>query len=266
MDTGVKDKIVVATGASEGIGKAIAKAFLHEGATVVICSHSPDKLETARDELAQSGGQVLAVTADLSTAEGANTLKQRTLEAFGTVHVLINNVGVPGTFAPFMDLSDEDWQRVFEVNVMSAVRVSRVFIPSMQEQQWGRIIHMASESGVQPDAVAPQYGMTKAALINLTKSMSKAFASDNILVNAISPAFVMTSMLRGMIEGQAKRLGVGFEEAVSNLLRNYRPHIELKRPGRAEEVAAAAVFLASERASFVTGINLRVDGGSVASL
>ncbi len=266
MDTGVKDKIVVATGASEGIGKAIAKAFLHEGATVVICSHSPDKLETARDELAQSGGQVLAVTADLSTAEGANTLKQRTLEAFGTVHVLINNVGVPGNFAPFMDLSDEDWQRVFEVNVMSAVRVSRVFIPSMQEQQWGRIIHMASESGVQPDAVAPQYGMTKAALINLTKSMSKAFASDNILVNAISPAFVMTSMLRGMIEGQAKRLGVGFEEAVSNLLRNYRPHIELKRPGRAEEVAAAAVFLASEQASFVTGINLRVDGGSVASL
>ena len=266
MDTGVKDKIVVATGASEGIGKAIAKAFLHEGATVVICSHSPDKLETARDELAQSGGQVLAVTADLSTAEGANTLKQRTLEAFGTVHVLINNVGVPGNFAPFMDLSDEDWQWVFEVNVMSAVRVSRVFIPSMQKQKWGRIIHMASESGVQPDAVAPQYGMTKAALINLTKSMSKAFASDNILVNAISPAFVMTSMLRGMIEGRAKQLGVGFEEAVSNLLRNYRPHIELKRPGRAEEVAAAAVFLASEQASFVTGINLRVDGGSVASL
>lgn len=266
MDTGVKDKIVVATGASEGIGKAIAKAFLHEGATVVICSHSPDKLETARDQLAQSGGQVLAVTADLSTANGANTLKERTLEAFGTVHVLINNVGVPGTFAPFMDLSDEDWQRVFEVNVMSAVRVSRVFIPSMQKQKWGRIIHMASESGVQPDAVAPQYGMTKAALINLTKSMSKAFASDNILVNAISPAFVMTSMLRGMIEGQAKQLGVGFEEAVSNLLRNYRPHIELKRPGRAEEVAAAAVFLASEQASFITGINLRVDGGSVASL
>jgi NAD(P)-dependent dehydrogenase (short-subunit alcohol dehydrogenase family) len=108
MDLGLRGKVVIATGASEGIGKAIAIAFASEGANLVICSHSPDKLTAAHDEIAQSGGRVLAVTADLSTTKGAAALKDRTLQEFGTAHVLVNNVGLLGRLVPFMDVSDEE--------------------------------------------------------------------------------------------------------------------------------------------------------------
>src|SRR5262249_1124770 len=151
-----------------------AMAFAGEGANLVMCSRSADKLGPARDEVAQSGGSVLAITADLSTREGTDSLKERALQEFGTVHVLINNAGMLGRLVPFMDVSDDEWQQIFDLNVMSAIRVSRGFIPSMQQQKWGRIINLASENGVQPDAVAAQYSLTKAAVINLTKSMSKA--------------------------------------------------------------------------------------------
>jgi 3-oxoacyl-[acyl-carrier protein] reductase len=144
--------------------------------------------------------------------------------------------------------------------------VSRAFIPAMQKQRWGRIIHLSSESGLQPDAEMPHYSTTKAALLNLAKSMSKAFARDNILVNAVSPAFIMSPMVRGMIEQIAGQMKTSFDGAVASFLSANRPHIELKRPGEPAEVAAAVLFLASVAAGFITGTNLRVDGGSVASL
>jgi 3-oxoacyl-[acyl-carrier protein] reductase len=131
-----------------------------------------------------------------------------------------------------MDVSDEEWHALFELNVMSAIRVSRGFIPSMQSQKWGPIINVTSENCVQPDAVAAQYSLTKAALTNLTESLSTAFAADNILVNAVSPAFVMTPMVRGFIGELAAQLGVGFDEAVAGFLKDFRPHLKLKRPVR----------------------------------
>jgi 3-oxoacyl-[acyl-carrier protein] reductase len=266
MDLQLKDKVVVVTGASAGIGKAVAQAFVAEGARVVLSARSADNLEAAAKELAAGGGRVLSVAANLATAEGACELRDRTLAEFGTAHVLVNNVGILGRFAPFMELTDEEWQENFDVNVMSAVRVSRAFIPAMRKQRWGRIIHLSSESALQPDAEMPHYSITKAALLNLAKSMSKAFARDNILVNAVSPAFIMTPMVRGMIEQIAAEKKTSFDDAVASFLAANRPHIELKRPGEPAEVAAAVLFLASEAAGFITGTNLRVDGGSVASL
>jgi NAD(P)-dependent dehydrogenase (short-subunit alcohol dehydrogenase family) len=265
MDLKLKDKVVVVTGASAGIGKAVAQAAAVEGARVVLCARRADTLEAAAKDLA-AGARILRVAADLATVAGARELRDRTLSEFGTAHVVVNNVGILGRFAPFMELTDDEWQDNFNANVMSAVRVSRAFIPAMQKQRWGRIIHLSSESGLQPDAEMPHYSITKAALLNLAKSMSKAFARDNILVNAVSPAFVMSPMVRGMIEQIAGQKNISFDDAVASFLAANRPHIELKRPGAPEEVAAAVLFLASEAAGFITGTNLRVDGGSVASI
>ena len=149
---------------------------------------------------------------------------------------------------------------------MSAVRSTRAVLPYMQQQKWGRIINISSESGTQPDAFMPHYNASKAAMNNLTKSLSKTCGTDGILVNTVSPAFITTPLVAEMIATMARGRGVTPQEAQAQFLANNRPHIELRRPGRSEEVAAAVVFLASERASFITGTNLRVDGGSVASL
>jgi NAD(P)-dependent dehydrogenase (short-subunit alcohol dehydrogenase family) len=136
----------------------------------------------------------------------------------------------------------------------------------MQRQQWGRIVNISSESGTQPDAFMPQYNASKSALNSLTKSLSKAYAKDGILVNTVSPAFIMTPLVGEFMEQRAQAAGTSRAQAEAEFLAQNRPHIELKRPGRSEEVASAVVFLASEQASFITGTNLRVDGGSVASI
>jgi NAD(P)-dependent dehydrogenase (short-subunit alcohol dehydrogenase family) len=170
-----------------------------------------------------------------------------------------------GTFGPFQDLSDDDWLEILNLNLLSAVRTTRAVLPFMQRQKWGRIINISSESGTQPDAFMPHYSASKAGMNNLTKSLSKAYAADGILVNTISPAFIMTPLVANMLQRMAKEQGTR-EEVAGQCLEKNRPHIELKRPGESEEVASAVVYLASERASFITGANLRVDGGSVASV
>jgi 3-oxoacyl-[acyl-carrier protein] reductase len=266
MDLGLTDKIAVVTGASAGIGKAITAALAAEGASVVLCARDGGTLGAAARELAKNGARLLPVASDLTSLEGVEKLRREALAAFGTIHVLVNNVGGPGRFAPFMDLSHEEWVEVLNLNLLSAVRTTRAFLPAMQRQRWGRIINIASESGVQPDPEKPHYNASKAALLNLTKSLSKAFAADGILVNAVSPAFVMTPAVHGMIEKAAREAGRGFDEEVATFLAEKRPHIELKRPGEPHEVGAVVAFLASERASFINGANFRVDGGSVASI
>jgi 3-oxoacyl-[acyl-carrier protein] reductase len=146
------------------------------------------------------------------------------------------------------------------------VRATRAAVPHMQRQKWGRIINISSESGVQPDPMMPHYNASKSALNSLTKSLSKAYGKDNILVNTVSPAFIRTPLLDGFFERTAKDRGVSVDEAERILLREFRPNILLGRAGKPEETAGICVFLGSEQASFITGSNYRVDGGSVASL
>jgi 3-oxoacyl-[acyl-carrier protein] reductase len=266
VDLRLTDKVAVVTGASAGIGKAIAAALAAEGASIVLCARDGETLQAAARKLAKEGARVVPVASDLTSPEGVERLRSEALAAFGTVHVLVNNVGGTGRFARFMELSDEEWIEVLNLNLLSAVRVTRAFLPAMQRQRWGRIINIASESGMQPDPEKPHYNASKAALLNLTKSLSKSFAADGILVNAVSPAFVMTPAVHGMIERASKEAGRGFDEQVAAFLAEKRAHIELKRPGEPQEVAAVVAFLASERASFINGANFRVDGGSVASI
>lgn len=266
MNLGLQEKVVLVTGASKGLGKAIAEAFAAEGSRVALTARNQRELEQVVQEIEQRGGQAIALAADLTNANDVNHLVAQTIAHFGTVHVLVNNAGSIGRFAAFEDLSDDDWANLFNLNLFSAVRITRAVLPAMRKQHWGRIINMASESGIQPDPEIPHYNASKAAMINLTKSLSKAYAKDGILVNTISPAFIKTPLVERMLADQAKAKRITVQQAEEEFLRLNRPHIELGRAGTPEEVAAAVVFLASEAASFITGTNLRVDGGSVASV
>jgi 3-oxoacyl-[acyl-carrier protein] reductase len=266
MNLGLKEKVVLVTGASKGIGKAIAAAFAAEGSFVILNARNQTELEQVAHELQQRGGQTLALAGDVTKASEALRVAQQAQTHFGTVHVLVNNVGGADGFASFEELSDEEWLKVFELNVLSTVRLIRAVLPSMRQQKWGHIINISSESGIQPDPVMPHYNAAKAAVINLSKSLSKAYARDGILVNTVSPSWIRTPLTEQIFATQAQQQGITLEEYEQAFLQNNRPHMELGRPGTPEEVAAAVVFLASEAASFITGANLRVDGGSVASI
>lgn len=266
MELGLEGKVALVTGASKGIGKAVAGALAAEGCRVILCARGVEDLEAAAEEIRRDGGDAHAIAADMSDAGEINGLVEEVEAGFGGVDILVNNAGGVGRPLAFEELSDEDWTGVLEFNLLSAVRVTRAMLPNMRERGWGRIINVASESGIQPDPFMPHYNASKAALINLTKSLSKAYAADGILVNAVSPAAIRTPLIEGMFEDLAEERGISKEEAEAAFLQENRPNIVLERPGEAEETAAVVVFLASEAASFVTGSNYRVDGGSVASI
>jgi 3-oxoacyl-[acyl-carrier protein] reductase len=266
MELGLKGKVAVVTGSSKGIGRSIAEALAREGVQVVINSRNATELAAAASEMRSAGATVHAVASDVTDAEGATRPVDEAVRSFGAIHILVNNAGGAGRFGSFADLTDEEWLDVFNLNVLSAVRATRAALPHMQKQKWGRIINISSESGVQPDAMMPHYNASKSALNSLTKSLSKAYGKDGILVNTVSPAFIRTPLLDGLLAQEAKTRGISMDEAEKVLLREFRPNILLGRAGRPDETAGICVFLASEQASFITGSNYRVDGGSVASL
>jgi len=269
VDLGLKGKVVAVTGSSKGIGRSIAAAFVREGCNVVINGrHAKDVGATAKELSASSsgGGAIHAVVSDMAEAEGAKRVVDETVARFGAIHVLVNNAGGVGRFGAFEELTDEEWLGAFTLNVLSAVRATRAALPHMQKQKWGRVINISSESGVQPDPVMPHYNASKSALNSLTKSLSKAYGKDNILVNTVSPAFIRTPLLDGMLEEQARVRHTTLDEAEKALLHEFRPNIVLGRAGKSDETAGIVVFLASDQATFITGSNFRVDGGSVASI
>jgi 3-oxoacyl-[acyl-carrier protein] reductase len=256
----------VVTGSSKGIGRSIAEAFAREGVQLIINSRNAKELDAAAAEMRAQGATVHAVASDVTDAEGARKPVEEAVRRFGTIHILVNNAGGAGRFASFDDLTDDEWMGAFNFNVLSAVRATRAALPSMRKQKWGRIINISSESGVQPDPIMPHYNASKSALNSLTKSLSKAYGKDNILVNTVSPAFIRTPLLDGLLAAEAKIRGITIDEAEKALLREFRPNILLGRAGRSDETAGICVFLASDQATFITGSNYRVDGGSVASL
>lgn len=265
METGLKNKVVVVTGATGGIGKAIAAAFVGEGARVAIVGRRQADADKVARELAPTG-LAKGFETDLLKMPEVAKLVDEVKHEWGPCQILVNAAGGVTKFASFLELSDEEWQQDIELNLMTAVRATRAFLPGMRTLGWGRVISIASESGIQPDADIPNYNAAKAGLIAFSKSISKAYARDGVLINTVSPAFVMTPLVRRMIEERGKKKHLEFDAALKDFLKAERPHIELHRPGAPKEVAAAVLFLASESASFILGANLRVDGGSVASV
>ncbi|MEC4816436.1 MAG: SDR family oxidoreductase [Scytonema sp. PMC 1069.18] len=265
MDLGLNNKIAVITGGDSGIGKATARLLTQEGAKVALIDKTSEPLQQTAQEL-EKYGEVVAVQADLTKQNELETAKHQILERFKTVHILVHAAGITGATGDFLELSDEDWYKTIEVDLMAAVRTCRAFIPSMRETGWGRVVLISSEDAVQPYPEEMPYCASKAAVVNLAKNLSKAYAKDNVLVNTVSPAFIATPMTDAMMEKLSKEMDVSFNEAISKFLDQNRPHLELKRRGRPEEVAAVIAFLCSEQSSFVLGANWRVDGGSVATV
>ncbi|MEH2145782.1 SDR family NAD(P)-dependent oxidoreductase [Nostoc sp.] len=265
MDLGVKGKVAVITGGNSGIGKATAKLLAEEGAKVTIIDQTSESLQMAAEDLRKSG-EIFTVKADLTQPKEVEAAKQQILERFGTVHILVHAAGITGATGDFLELSDQEWYKTIDVDLMATVRTCRAFIGAMRETGWGRVILISSEDALQPYPEEIPYCACKAAILNLAKNLSKAYAKDGVLVNAVSPAYIATPMTDAMMEKRSKQLGVSFDEAIDSFLDEQRPHIELKRRGKPEEVAAVIGFLCSEQSSFVVGSNYRVDGGSVASL
>jgi NAD(P)-dependent dehydrogenase (short-subunit alcohol dehydrogenase family) len=267
MTLSLSGKTALVTGGSKGIGAAAALSLSEARAKVAICSRNTEELrQTAADIEARTGHRVIPITADVTSQADVERLVQETEAALGGIDILVNNAGAVGQFGSFEEIPTELYTTLYELNVVSMVRLVKLVLPVMKAKKWGRIINISSENGLQPDPDMTPYNLTKAAIINFSKSLSKSLGGHNILVNTVSPAFIYTPLVREMMEGIAAKNNISPQEALRQFQAEKRPHIELKRAGTIEEVGAAIAFLASEAASFITGTNLRVDGGSVASI
>ena len=267
MEINLKNKVALVTGGSKGIGRGAAEALSAAGAAVVICARNETELQVAAREItAATGNNVIPLPADVTDEADVAQLISRVQQEVGDVDILVNNAGGIGQTGAFEDIAEEVYRELYDLNVVSMVRLMKAVLPAMKRKRWGRIINISSENGLQPYPDMIPYDLTKAAIINLSKAVSKTVGEYNILVNTVSPAFITTPLVDGMMQEQAKSKGITKEEAEQAFLHQNRPDIVLQRPGTIEEVGAAIVFLASEQASFITGTNLRVDGGSVASI
>ncbi len=267
MTLSLTGRTALVTGASKGIGAAAALSLSEARAKVAICARDAAELQkTAAEIEGKTGHRVLAIPADVTSASDVERLMAEVQSALGGVDILVNNAGGVGQVGPFEEIPTEIYGELYELNVISMIRFVKAVVPAMKAKRWGRIINVSSENGLQPDPDMTPYNLTKAAIINLSKSLSRSLGAYNILVNTVSPAFIYTPLVADMLKDIAARTGKTAEQALQDFLEQKRPNIELKRPGKIEEVGAAIAFLASEQASFITGTNLRVDGGSVASI
>ena len=257
MDLGLKDKIVVVTAATGGLGLAIATEFAQEGAKVILAGRSPEKIEAAVKAISDTTGHTVeGVRADCSSAAQIDALIAGTEHRHGRIDVLINNSGGPKT-APFTELSDADWVAAFDAKFLPQVRAARAVFPGMSKRKSGRIITIIGIHAHTPHAYAFTAGIVNAALVNLTKTLAEVGAPRDVLVNAIHPGFIDTERLAYVARRMADERNITLDAARIAMYAD----IPLGRPGTPEDIAAAAVFLASKRAGFITGAFFDIDGG-----
>ena len=262
MDLELKGKVAFVAASSKGLGKACALGLAAEGARVAMCSRSQEAIDAAAHEVAaQTGAEVLAMEGDVRDPEVCERLVQETVNRFGRLDVLINNAGGPPT-GPAAEMTDDQWQVAFETNLMSAVRLTRAAVPHMRKGRAGRIINITS-SGVR--SVIPGLVLSnalRAGIINFAKTLAVELGPENILVNNIAPGRIKTDRIVELDGITAKNAGISIEEAAQRQITN----IPLGRYGEPEELASLAVFLASERASFISGQTILVDGAQTRAI
>ncbi|MED5047859.1 SDR family NAD(P)-dependent oxidoreductase [Bacillus siamensis] len=262
MELQLERKLVLITGSTSGIGKAAAKSFLTEGAEVIVNGRKKETVERTVEELS-AYGTVHGIAADLSRQEEADDLIKRAA-GIGEVDILVNNLGF-FEVKDFADVSDDEWTRYFEVNVMSAVRLCRRFLPQMLERNSGRILNISSEAGVKPLAQMIPYSMTKTALISLSRGMAEMTKGTNT-VNSVLPGPTWTEGVASYMEGAAKAAGEDTDSFVRDYFKVNEPTSLIQRYATPEEVANTIVFLASAAASAINGTAQRVEGGIIRSI
>ena len=265
MHLGIAGRVAVVTGADSGMGFAVTKFLLEAGVKVMMTDREPDLLEAEARKL-DALGTVATHAADLTKVETIEALRAATEATFGPADILVHAAGITGPVGDFLEIDDAGWAKTIEIDLMAAVRLCRTFIPAMKARGWGRIVLFSSEDGLQPYVEDLPYCACKAAILNLSKGLSKAYGQYGLTVNSVLPAFIASPMTDAMMEQRAKEKGVSLDEAVTSFLHEQRPGIAIGRRGQADEVASAVVYLCSAHASYVNGTAMRVDGGSVQTI
>lgn len=255
MDLGIKGRKALVAGSSSGIGFECARLFAEEGVDLLLVARSSDRLGAAARSL--GGGRVEFVAADLSTAEGVETVA-RAASGFGGIDILVNNAGGPKA-GPFDALTDDDWLSAFNLNLMSAVRLTRRCLPHMIERRWGRIVNIMSTSVKQPVDNLMLSNSVRMAVVGFSKTLTTEVSHHGITINTVGPGFAATDRLSSLARTTAERQGITEEQ----VREKWASDVPLRRIGKPEEVAAAVVFLASEQAAYINGTFLPVDGGRI---
>jgi NAD(P)-dependent dehydrogenase (short-subunit alcohol dehydrogenase family) len=240
--------------------------LLAEGATVVISDKDADELARAAQRLEAPEGRLHHVPADVTSLSDLETLRERVHELVGPIDILVQSSGITGAQGMFHEIDEQGWLDTIDVDLRGPVRITREFIGDLRKGGWGRIVYLVSEDASQPYDDELPYCAAKAGVLSFAKGLSRSYASEGLLVNTVSPAFIPTPMTDAMMDKRAKEQGTSFDEAISSFLDEQRPYMELGRRGEPEEVANVVAFLCSDLASFVNGSNYRVDSGSVATI
>ena len=248
MDLGLKNKIAFVAASSQGLGKSVALELAHEGANIIICGRNKDTLEKTKHEIEkQTNGEVLALAGDLSIPAERDSIIKSALQGYNTINILVTNTGGPPA-GKFEEFKQENWDKAYNDLLSSAVGLVNGFLPGMKQQRWGRIISITSMAVKQPINNLVLSNSIRASVVGLMKTLANELAMYNITVNNVMPGYTETERLKELIDNNPS-----FASA--------KTEIPLGRFGKPEEFAAAVAFLASERASYITGVSLAVDGG-----
>ena len=260
MHIDLSEKTAIVTGSTAGIGFAIARGLADCGATVILNGRTRTSVEEATSRLQHVARRtsIRGIGVDLGTAAGCAAL----LEAEPSCDILVNNVGIFGP-QDFFDTPDETWQRFFDVNVMSGVRLSRAYLPGMAKRNWGRVVFISSESGLNIPADMIHYGFTKTANLSISRGLAKRMAGTGVTVNAVLPGPTLSEGVEDMLKSSAGRERQSVAEAANAFVKAHRPSSIIQRVATPEEVANMVVYVCSPQASATTGAALRVDGGVV---
>lgn len=259
MDLGLKGKVALVAGASQGMGKAAAMGFAREGAKVAICARGEAVLkETAEEIRKATGGEVLAIAADMAKAEDIKKFVEESAKHFGRIDVVVNNAGGPPP-GEFMKFTDDDWQNAFNLSFMSTMRMTRQAVPHMKKVGGGKVVNITSYSVKEPIAGLVLSNAVRSAVIGWAKTLSRELARDNILFNNVCPGRIDTDRAKKLNQARADRLG----RPVAEIDKEMAAEVPLGRYGTAEEAGDLIVFLGSDRASYITGTTIAIDGGLV---